>query len=655
MNPGVAHATARLIPRSSLLGESGRSAAKISPDGSTLAFTAPLAGVDNIWIAPTGDMAAATTATQDTGAGIRQFHWARDSRHLILERDNGGDERWCFYSLDLVTGATIRISPSTAGETRLVALSDEFPLEIVIEINDRDPRYFDLHRVHLTSGVTRRLETNDRFTWFHADHFLQPRLAEFRNADGSVDYFASRGNGGWRPLIHVPADDEATTRPFRIFETAFPFSADGSEIYAMDSRGRETAALVAWNLDSGSVRVLASDLRSDITAVLIDPRMHEPTACMSCFERQQVHPLRDGVMDDINLLTGNGLRQLEVVTQTRDDALWTVAVSSPHEPEACYLYERAKRRKTLLFGTRPALEGEPLARMHPQIVRARDGLELVCYVSLPTEHDTGPGGRPSRPLPMVLLIHGGPWIRDTWSFDPWVQLLANRGYAVLNVNYRGSRGFGKSFLNAGDREWGGRIYDDVEDAVRWAVDAGIAERERIAIMGPSFGGYTTLVGLTRSPDLYACGVDVFGPSNLESFLESIPPHWKVLAPMWNRRVGSTSSPEEREALRSRSPLRYADRIRSPVLIAQGANDPRVVQAESDQMAAELQRCAVEVVYLVFPDEGHSFVQMPNLLAFFAAVELFLGKHLGGRCEPPDAHVRRSSLSIEAGAEFLPGF
>jgi dipeptidyl aminopeptidase/acylaminoacyl peptidase len=644
-----------LLPRSSLFGESGRGAAKISPDGRTIAFSAPLAGVDNIWIAPAGDVAAATTATSDAGAGIRQFHWARDSRHLIIERDNGGDERWCFYSLELATGATIRISPSAAGETRLVALSDEFPLEIVVEINDRDPRYFDLHRINLASGAAQRLETNHRFTWFHADHLLRPRLAEFRNEDGSVDYFASRGDGEWRPLIHVPADDEATSRPFRIFETQFPFSADCSEIYAMDSRGRETAALVAWNLDNGTVRTLASDPRSDITAVLIDPRLHEPLACTSCFERQEVHALRDGVMEDVDCLTDKGRLQIELVSQASDDSVWTVAISSPQQPEAYYLYERRNRRKSLLFGTRPALDGAVLARMQPRVIRARDGLELVCYVTLPTDHDVGAGERPSRPLPLVLLIHGGPWIRDAWSFDPWVQLLANRGYAVLNVNYRGSRGFGKSFLNAGDREWGGRMYDDVEDAVHWAVDAGIAARERIAIMGPSFGGYTTLVGLTRSPELYACGVDVFGPSNLESFLESIPPHWKVLAPMWNRRLGSTSSPEERAALRSRSPLHYANRIRSPVLIAQGANDPRVVQAESDQMAAELQRCAVEVIYLVFPDEGHSFVQMPNLLAFFAAVEMFLAKHLGGRFEPPDTHVRRSSMRIEAGAELLRGF
>lgn len=653
MNADASDTGGALIPRSSLFGESARSAARISPDGCRMAFTAPLAGVDNIWVAPVDDVHAALAVTTDSGAGIRQFHWGRDSRHLILERDNGGDERWCFDSLDLDSGTTIRLSPSTAGETRLVALSDEYPLEVVIAINDRDPQYFDLYRVNLAGGAARLLEANSRFTWIYADHFLRPRLAEFRHDDGSVEYLTSQGDGRWRPIIHVPADDETSTRPFRIFETSFTFSGDGREIYAMDSRGRDTAALVAWNLDDGAVRSLASDPRADITAVLVDPHLHEPLACMSCFERQQVHALRAGVMADIDLLTDHGSLQLEVVSQTSDDSLWTVAVSSPHQPEAYYLYRRAGKRKTLLFGTRPALEDAQLARMYPRVVKARDGLDLVCYVTLPRIHDPAEGGRPRQPLPMVVLVHGGPWIRDTWSFDPWIQLLADRGYAVLNVNFRASRGFGKAFLNAGDREWGGRIYEDVEDAVRWAVDSGIAAHERIAIMGASFGGYTSLVGLTRTPELYACGIDIFGPSNLESFLEAIPPHWKALAPMWDRRVGNTRSADGRALLRSRSPLHHADRIRRPVLIGQGANDPRVVQAESDRMAGELQRCGVEVVYLVFPDEGHGFVQMSNQLAFFAAVEAFLARHLGGRCEPADDHVRRSTMRIQAGAHCLP--
>jgi dipeptidyl aminopeptidase/acylaminoacyl peptidase len=323
-------------------------------------------------------------------------------------------------------------------------------------------------------------------------------------------------------------------------------------------------------------------------------------------------------------------------------------------PVRYYLYDRGAKKARYLFNNRPELEGLPLAKMHPVVIRSRDGLDLVSYLTLPAASDLDGDAVPDSPVPMVLLVHGGPWARDSWGFNPLHQWLANRGYAVLSVNYRGSTGFGKKFVNAANKEWAGKMHNDLLDAVDWAVERKIAQKDNVAIMGGSYGGFATLVGLTFTPDVFACGVDIVGPSNIRTLLETIPPYWAPAVAMWKSRVGDHTSAEGREFLDSRSPLTRVANIKKPLLIGQGANDPRVKQSESDQIVKAMQEKNIPVTYVLFPDEGHGFTRPQNRMSFFAVAEAFLGEHLGGKVEPIGSDLKGASIEVPAGADQVPG-
>jgi dipeptidyl aminopeptidase/acylaminoacyl peptidase len=307
-----------------------------------------------------------------------------------------------------------------------------------------------------------------------------------------------------------------------------------------------------------------------------------------------------------------------------------------------------------LFSHRPELAELPLAKMRPVVIPSRDQLDLVSYLTLPNGTDDDGDGRPNQPLPMVLLVHGGPWARDQWGFDPLHQLFANRGYAVLSVNYRGSTGFGKSFINAADRQWAETMHNDLIDAVQWAAREGIAIKDKTAIMGGSYGGYATLVGLTFTPDVFACGVDLVGPSSLISLLENPPPYWMPMMPMMKQRVGDWTTDEGRQFLQSRSPLFRAGEIKRPLLIGQGAQDPRVKQSESDQIVEAMKVKNIPVTYMLYPEEGHGFDRPENNLSFFAVTEHFLSQHLGGKAEPIGNAFHGSKVQIPVGADQIPG-
>jgi dipeptidyl aminopeptidase/acylaminoacyl peptidase len=337
---------------------------------------------------------------------------------------------------------------------------------------------------------------------------------------------------------------------------------------------------------------------------------------------------------------------MEVVSRSLDDRVWAVLYVMDNGPVRYYLYDRDQKEARFLFTNREALESAKLARMHPVVIPARDGLDLVSYLSLPRWMDEDGDGRPAAPLPMVLFVHGGPWARDSWGYHSYHQWLANRGYAVLSVNYRGSTGFGKSFINAGNLEWAGKMHDDLLDSVEWAVREGVAARDRIAIMGGSYGGYATLVGLTFTPDVFACGVDIVGPSNIQTLLETIPPYWAPMMKVFTTRVGDHRTEEGREFLASRSPITFVERISKPLLIGQGANDPRVKQSEADQIVEAMRAKSIPVTYVLYPDEGHGFARPENRLSFNAVTDEFLGAHLGGRVEPVGDDFEGSSLVLE---------
>jgi dipeptidyl aminopeptidase/acylaminoacyl peptidase len=374
------------------------------------------------------------------------------------------------------------------------------------------------------------------------------------------------------------------------------------------------------------------------------------------YTRQRWAVLDNDIAEDFAFLPTVAEGDFDIQARTLDDTQWMVAYTIDNGPVHYYLYDRPTKQATFLFTNRQALEGLPLAKMHSAVIPARDGLKLVSYYTLPVGREETGGDlvRPVEPLAMVLLVHGGPWGRDGWGYHAIHQWLANRGYAVLSVNFRGSTGFGKAFVNAGNLEWGARMHDDLLDAVQWATDAGIADPDRVAIMGGSYGGYATLAGLTFSPETFACGVDIVGPSNLVTLLETVPPYWEPMMKVLTTRVGDHRTEAGRAFLRSRSPLTYVDNIQRPLLIGQGANDPRVKQAESDQIVQAMQAKQIPVTYVLYPDEGHGFARPENNLSFFAVAEAFLAQHLEERFEPIGEDFANSSISVPTGQEQIPG-
>jgi dipeptidyl aminopeptidase/acylaminoacyl peptidase len=402
---------------------------------------------------------------------------------------------------------------------------------------------------------------------------------------------------------------------------------------------------LAQHMTSGETELLAEDPRVDASGVIVHPTSRQIQAVAFVYARKRWEVLDPAIEPDLGKLQAVADGEVEVLSRTLDDKAWIVSYVVDDGPLRYYLYDRSAGTVELLFTEREALVGLPLAKMHAATIEARDGQELVVYLTLPLGTDADGDGVPGDPIPMVLFPHGGPWGRDVWGLNRYHQWLANRGYAVLSVNFRSSTGFGKAFVNAGDRQWAGTIIEDQQDAVHWAIEQGIADPAKVGVMGGSFGGYSTLAGLTFTPELYACGVDLFGPANLITLLETVPAYWK---PTFNRlatRVGDPRTEEGRALLEAHSPLTYAGRIVRPLLIGQGANDARVKQAESDQIVHALQDKGIPVTYILYPDEGHGFVRPENSLSFNAIAERFLAEVLGGRCEPVGDDLEGSSMQV----------
>jgi dipeptidyl aminopeptidase/acylaminoacyl peptidase len=460
-------------------------------------------------------------------------------------------------------------------------------------------------------------------------------------SDGGVKASIRPIDGAWSELARWTAEDAITSGPIG-------FSRDGSTLYVEDSRGADTAGLYALTTtgapEDWRYELLARHERADVSGVVIDPRTGRPQAAAFDHARRVWQVIDSTVQADFDYLKTVADGEMDIISRDHADQHWVIVYNRDDGPREYYLYDRSARRAEFLFNDRPALAGLRLSKMKPVSIRARDGLELVSYLTTPVHLEP-------RRLPTVLLVHGGPWARDQWGYNSLHQWLANRGYAVLSVNFRGSTGFGKAFVNAGTREWSAAMHDDLIDAVNWAVSQGVADPDRVAIMGGSYGGYATLVGLTFTPEFFAAGVDIVGPSNVRTLLESIPPYWEPVRALFEHRVGSLSNPEYLESI---SPLARVDAICRPLLIGQGKNDPRVKEAESRQIVEAMQAKSLPVTYVVFPDEGHGFARPENSMAFFAVTEAFLAQHLGGRAEDVGSALQASSAQIEAGRELIQG-
>jgi dipeptidyl aminopeptidase/acylaminoacyl peptidase len=622
-----------MIPRKVLFGNPERMLPQISPDGKTLAWIAPQNGVLNVWVRALSDSAAAgRCVTADPKRGIRQFFWQEDSQHLLYLQDKDGDENWHLFQIS-TGGNSASARDLTPGElqARVIARSSRFPDQLVVALNKRDARFHDAYLLNLNSAELKLLAENPGdVEYYIADHRFQVRAALARLADGAAEIrVRDDDRSPWRRLTGWSADD--------VDGELLSFSSDDQEVWYTSSVASDLGQLLATDIRSQKTHLLMEDREKQFDAgkILVQPESHKLEAVQFNRERNHWEPFGPALRADFDILQRTHRGDFEILSRDRADRLWTVAYNLDDGPTTFYLYSRATRKAEFLFADRPELARYQLAQMEPVTFKARDGLLLHAYLTLPAV------SKPEqRKLPLIVYPHGGPYDRDSWGYDDSVQLFANRGYAVLQINYRASTGYGKKFLQAGFRERGGKMSTDLLDGKSWAIDHGYADPQKTCIYGVSYGGYAVLIAAAFTPDEFVCGVESYGASNLVSLLKSFPPYWALYRRQWERRVGRL---EEEEFLKSRSALFKVDQIKAPLLVGQGVNDPRVVKAESDQMVAALRKAGKKVEYIVFPDEGHGFVRPENRAKWFAATEAFLANQLGGRAEPPSSEEEWKTL------------
>jgi dipeptidyl aminopeptidase/acylaminoacyl peptidase len=608
----------RLVPREVLFGNPTRVSPQISPDGGQLAWIAPRDDVLNVWLAPVDDMASARCVTNDTDRGIRSFTWSWSGDRILYMQDTGGDENWHLYDVDLPSGAIRDLTPFEGVQARIERLSEHHPDTALVGINRDNPTLHDVYRLDLPSGELTKIVENPGFVGFVATDDLRVRAALAPTEDGGMTILTRTDDtADWKPLLVAGSEDALTTSPIT-------FDADGERLLVISSVDANAARLAWFDVSTGDRVDVAGDDTYDVSGARVHPVTKAVEAVTYVRERVDWVVLDPAVEADLRHLRELDDGDMHISGRDHADRTWLVAFDHDAGPVSYWAWDRDRRVGSFLFTHRPELETYELATCEPFSLTARDGLALHGYLTFPPRVER-------RLMPTVLVVHGGPWARDTWGFRPEAQWLANRGYLVVQVNFRGSTGYGKQFLSAGDREWGRKMHHDLIDTVDHVVAAGIADATRIAIFGGSYGGYAALVGAAFTPEVFACAVDVVGPSNLKTLIESVPPYWAPLVAQFHNRVGHPET--EAELLWERSPLSRVDQIRIPLLIAQGANDPRVKQAESEQIVAALTDKGIPHEYLLFPDEGHGFAKPQNRLRFYAAAEAFLAAHLGGRVEP----------------------
>jgi len=613
---------------------------QISPDGRHLAYLAPLDGVRNLWVAPLDAPHDAQPLTRITDRDIgSDYRWAYTGRHLVYSRDRDGDENWRYASVDMTTGATQPLSPERGVRAFIQEADHKFPSEMLLRHNARDKQFFDMFRVDLVTGKSELVYENREYYSLLTDSSFRLRLGARVVDDGSLAVFERGADGTWAPFTSIPIGDVDAT-------DLLDFSEDGGTLYLLDSRGRDKAVLSAIDMATQQATVLAADDDADIVRVAFVKR--RPVAAMAMTGRVRWHAI-DPTFDKILLaLAAHEKGDLYLLNFT-ERGRQAVAYYEHDAASGDYaLLDRGAGTVRHLYAQHKALDHVPLRRLQPVTFAARDGLQLNGYLTRP--EDTQAAGKP----PLVLVIHGGPYARDQWGFNPTHQWLANRGYAALSINYRGSTGFGKAFVTAAVHEWGGKMHDDLIDGLDWAIAQGFGNPDRVGFFGGSYGGYSALMAATKTPEKFSCIVDLFGISNLMTFMATIPPYWTPWFRVWKIRLGDPDTEEGRALLAGRSPLNHLERASKPILIAQGLQDVRVVAAESEQMVTALRKRDVPVTYVTFADEGHGFVRPENRLAFYAVAEAFLAKHLGGWAQPVGDDFTGSSIQIPIGRDLVPG-
>jgi len=615
----AAWAEVPLVPRDALLGNPERASPKISPDGKWLAYIAPdRENVLQVWVRSI-DKQDERVLTQDKKRGIRFFFWAYDNQHLLYMQDIDGNENWQLFGVNVHTKLTRAYTAFQDVRTGVNGLSHKKPNEVLVTLNLRNRTLFDVYRLDLATGALAPDTQNpgDVVGW-DVDSNLVVRGAYAQLPSGEKEIrVRSSASTPWKTLFKVSWEEEVGI---------IGFNGEGDKVYLSTTLASNTERIVELDLLQGTEKLIAHNPRVDSHGILVHPTRHHLQA-VSYDAGKPVWDVKDkDIWTDFEALKKLDEGVFNLVSRDLADKLWTVASERSDGPVKYYLYSRESKTPIFLFSNRPKLENAKLSKMEFFNIPTRDGLNMLSYLSLPPESS-------GKNLPMVLLVHGGPWARDYWGYDAEAQLLANRGYAVLQVNYRGSTGFGKDFLNAGAKQWGRKMHEDLLDAVNWAVKRQTADPKKVCIMGGSYGGYAALSGAAFSSNVFACAVDIVGPSNLMTLVQSIPPYWKPMRATFDKRMGNIDDPKDQELLKKASPLYAADKIKIPLLIAHGKNDPRVKEAESQQIVEAMKKNGLPVTYVLYSDEGHGFARPENRTDFYARAEAFLAQILKGRAEP----------------------
>lgn len=603
------------IPLEDFFRNSKEAAFQISPDGRHLSFMAPYADRMNVFVRPV-DGGEAVRITNETARSVAGYMWA-DNERLLYMKDTAGDENYQLYGVNLDGSAPRAYTDFPGVRTTLIDDLEETPDMVMIGLNRRNPEVFDPYRLNLRTGeLTQLAENPGNWQGWMTDH------------EGRLRAVTAIVDGVNTQILYRDTEDEdfrpVLTTNFKEMVNFMEFTPDNRLVYAATNLGRDKVALVLMDpSDCRELELLYEHPRYDISSISYSRKRKK---LLSVYCTGHKDPVRHFFDDEERALRERlkahfpGYRY-GVADTDKEELHSLVYVGSDRTRGAYYYYDVATDTATKIADTAPWLCEDDMVEMHPVVYTTRDGLTVEAYLSLPL----GASLADARNLPVVVHPHGGPWARDTWGFSSEVQFLCNRGYAVFQMNFRGSTGYGRRFLEASYKQWGLKMQDDITDGVRWLIDQGIADPARVAIYGGSYGGYATLAGLAFTPDLYACGVDYVGVSNLFTFMKTIPPYWRPMLEMMYEQVGHPE--HDREQLAATSPALHADNIRVPLFVAQGANDPRVNKAESDQMVEALRKRGVDVEYMVKDDEGHGFHNQENRFDFYRAMEAFLAKYL----------------------------
>ena len=635
-----------IIDRALFFGEVQIAGGQISPDGQYFSFLKPYKGTRNIWVKKAGEpFSAARAVSAEATRPVRGYFWSRDSKYLLYSQDSGGDENFNVYAIDPTAAADPKTGvPPTRALTNLKGVRTEIfaapkskPDLLYIGLNDRDKRWHDLYELRLSTGEKKLLRQNtEQIGGWDFDNAGNLRLAERTNQAGDTQILRVDA-GGFQPIYTCTVLEECGVRGF---------DATDKQVYLTTNKGAlDLSELDLMDAATGNTAKVESDPEQRVDIVGVERSDIDYHVFFTEYEGDRTRLyFKDKAFEAEYRWLQSKLpgKDIHFGARSADENVWIVNAASDVEPGETYLWNRKAKSLLLQYRIREELPRAALSERKPYHFKSSDGMDIPAYLTLPK-------GLPAKNLPLIVFPHGGPWGRDSYGYDTFAQFLSNRGYAVLQPNFRASTGYGKKFLNAGNGEWGRKMQDDLTWGAKALIADGTADPKRVGISGGSYGGYATLAGVAFTPDVYAAAVAIVAPSNLITLLDAIPPYWEAGRKQMYTRMADPTTPEGKALLIAESPLTQAKAIVTPLMVVQGKNDPRVNIRESDQIVSAVRDNGKPIEYLVAPDEGHGFARPINNLAMVTAMEQFFAKYLGGRYQqdvPPDVAAKLKEITVD---------